>query len=109
MSESESAPKKVIPKPIKAADLPAKPADAPKQEGEKRDRGEDRGGRGKRKGRDEQEVAPRVSPALQRGPRYVPPKAAPEPVLEEEIESSDASETEGAEVSSETEVSSEAE
>lgn len=96
MSEQESAPKRVIPKPIKAADLPAKPADAPTQDREKRgERGGDRdkGGRGGRRGREEQEVAPRVSAALQRGPKYTPPKPAPEPVAaEEEVETPDAEE-----------------
>ena len=101
MPESESAPKKVIPKPIKAADLPPKSADAPTQDREKRgERGgeRDKGGRGGRKGREEQEVAPRVSAALQRGPKYTPPKPAPEPVAaEEEIETPDGENAEGAE------------
>jgi hypothetical protein len=113
MSESESAPKKVIPKPIKAADLPPKSADAPTQDREKRDRGGDnrggdKGGRGGRKGREE-EAAPRVSAALQRGPKYTPPKPAPEPVVEEEIETPEAAATEGVEASAETEAAPEAE
>jgi hypothetical protein len=93
MSEQESAPKRVIPKPIKAADLPPKSADAPAKDGEKRDRGDSRGGdkrgKGGRKGREEKEEAPRVSAALQRGPKYTPPKPAPEPVVEEEVETSE--------------------
>jgi hypothetical protein len=104
MSEQESAPKKVIPRPIKAADLPPKSADALSNDGEKRDRGDKRGGdnrgKGGRKGREDKEEAPRVSAALQRGPKYTPPKPAPEPVVEEEVETPEA---EGAEASTEAE------
>jgi hypothetical protein len=103
MSESESAPKRVIPKPIKAADLPAKPADAPKQDRENRDGGGDKRGKGNRKGRDEpKEAAPRVSAALQRGPRFTPPKPEPEPIVEA-VENTESVEDEGADASSEPE------
>jgi hypothetical protein len=89
MSETESTPKRTVPRPIKASEVAAKSEESRATESPAKG---NRERRGKRKGRQEQQEAqPKSNPALMRGPRPVKPQAEPEPMPEDP--SSEAAET----------------